>query len=113
MLLPFEGLSEEDWGESGHLPLTSGGEAMPTVVSVENKWGTGMPISIYRGGTSLPSEYMPRGHLHVEVIRCLLPFSKGKHRLKKKKNNFAWRKKGDISIPLPLLREFALENFYL
>lgn len=113
VLLSFEGLSEEDWGESGHLPLPSGGEAMPTMVSVDNKWGTRTPVSIYRKGTSLPSEYMPRGHLQLEVIRCLLRFSKGKHRLEKKKKNFPWCKKGDFSIPLPLLREFALENFYL
>ena len=78
-----------------------------------NKWGTRTPVSIYRKGTSLPSEYMPRGHLQLEVIRCLLRFSKGKHRLEKKKKNFPWCKKGDFSIPLPLLREFALENFYL
>lgn len=77
---------------------------MPTMVSVENKWGTGTPISIYRGGTSLPSEYMPRGHLHVEVIRCLLPFSKGKHRLKKKKKGILpGAKRETFPFPSPCL----------
>ena len=103
VLLSFEGLSEEDWGESGHLPLPSGGEAMPTMVSVDNKWGTRTPVSIYRKGTSLPSEYMPRGHLQLEVIRCLLRFSKGKHRLEKKKRIFPGAKRETFPFPSPCL----------